>query len=106
LTPSTENVNPVWVNIFKKFAHDGLDLRLELWQLRAMNIKDDLNNYFERTRTGPKDLAALIGLKRWQYIHRVASGERKGFGPELLAKVGAIIYQRKPYGARKQRAGT
>jgi hypothetical protein len=65
-----------------------------------MNIKEDLTNYFHRTGTGPKDLAVLIGLKRWQYIARVLSGERKGFGPELLAKVGAVIYQRKAYGRR------
>jgi len=65
-----------------------------------MNIQDDLANYFDRTGTGPKELAALIGLKRWQYIARVLTGERKGFGPALLSKVGAIIYQRKAYGRR------
>jgi len=65
-----------------------------------MNIKEDLQNYFVRTGTGPKELAAKIGLKRWQYIKRVVDGERKGFGPELLAKVGAVIYQRKAYGPR------
>lgn len=68
-----------------------------------MNIKEDLQNYFVRTGTGPKELAAKIGLKRWQYIKRVADGERKGFGPDLLAKVGAVIYQRKAVGTKKQR---
>lgn len=71
-----------------------------MWQMSPMNIKDDLQNYFVRTGTGPKELAAKIGLKRWQYIKRVADGERKGFGPELLAKVGAVIYQRKAVGTR------
>ena len=65
-----------------------------------MNIKEDLTNYFERTGTGPKELAALIGLKRMQYIARVLSWERKGFGPELLGKVGAVLYQRKSFGKR------
>jgi hypothetical protein len=68
--------------------------------IAAMNIREDLHKYFESTGTGPKDLATLIGLKRWQYIKRVLDGERKGFGPELLAKVGKIIYQRKAYGPR------
>lgn len=71
-----------------------------------MNIKEDLQNYFVRTGTGPKELATKIGLKRWQYIKRVVDGERKGFGPELLAKVGAIIYQRKAVGTKKQPAPT
>ena len=71
-----------------------------MWQMLPMNIKEDLQNYFVRTGTGPKDLAVLIGLKRWQYIKRVVDGERKGFGPELLSKVGAVIYQRKACGPR------
>jgi len=73
-----------------------------MWQMSPMNIKEDLQNYFVRTGTGPKELAALIGLKRHQYIARVASGERKGFGPELLSKVGAVIYQRKAVGPRSR----
>lgn len=68
-----------------------------------MNIKEDLSIYFERTGTGPKELAKLIGLKRWQYIDRVYRGERKGFGPDLLSRIGAIIYQRKSFG-RKNRS--
>jgi hypothetical protein len=68
--------------------------------VHPMNIQKDLQNYFARTGTGPKDLAAKIGLKRWQYIKRVLDGERKGFGPELLSRVGAVIYQRRNVGKR------
>ena len=85
--------------------HNNPEYRLPSGQL-AMNIQQDLHIYFKRTGTGPKELAAKIGLKRWQYIKRVVDGERKGFGPELLAKVGAVIYQRKAVGTKKQPAPT
>lgn len=80
----------------------GLTCRVGCGSVRAMNLKEDIQNYLERTGQTAKDLAALAGMKRWEYIQRVLTGERKGLGPKYLPAVGAIIYQRKNVGPRKK----
>ena len=67
-----------------------------------MNLKEDIQNYLDRTGLDYKDLAALAGIKRHEYIKRVLTGERKGLGPKYLPAVGAIIYMRRNVGPRKK----
>ena len=72
--------------------------------MQTMNLKEDIQNYLDRTGTTAKNLAALAGIKRWEYIQRVLTGERKGLGPKYLPAVGSIIYQRKNYGRKTPEA--
>lgn len=65
-----------------------------------MNLKDDIQNYLDRTGLTAKQFAGICGIKRWEYIQRVLTGERKGLGPKYLPAVGAVLYQRKSVGKR------
>jgi hypothetical protein len=65
-----------------------------------MSIADDIRHWLSSRGKEPKDLALLAGI-RVDYVTRVLSGERKGFGPAIMPRIVGIIYTRKPSGRRK-----